>query len=192
VSEFRFDGEYEGNRAIKGRIQALVSRKDYEEFEDLREYPPALAVGSVFYSSKEAFADAVKKKLGGCPVVIKKVPDWARCMLATEDKPGAEFVILVDEAILAGYSEESQNGQFHRVLSYLKLQGKVDKETGNWAPTTDNGRPVYKIETPEAMCAQTLRRFGAFDPASAAVANAIAEAVKGQKMIDWEAKVREE
>ena len=190
ATEYRFDSEEV--KAICDRVQALVSRKDYEEFADLREYPPAMKVGVVFYSSKECFADAVKKKLGGCPVTIRKVPDWARCMLRTDEKPGAEFVILVDEAILAGYSEEAQEGQFHRVLSYLKLQGKVDKETGNWAPTTDNGRPVYKIETPDAMSPLTLRRYGAFDPASAAVASAIAEASRGQKLIDWVPKIRAE
>jgi|GEM_PF-5984227 len=184
ATDYRFE-----NPELQKKVQDLVSNKDFEEFEDLREYPPCLKIGTVFYSSDAAFADAVKKKLGGSPVDIKKAPDWARCITATEDKDGVEFVILVDEAILAGYSDEAQEAQFHRVLSYLKLQGKVDKETGTWAPTTENGRPVYKIEKPDPMSAQTIRRYGAMDPASAEVANAVAEAARGQKMIDWEPKI---
>ena len=184
ATDYRWD-----NEALKKRVQDIVSRKEYDEFADLREYPPAMNVGTVFYSSKEAFADAVKKKLGGQPVSIKKASDWVQSLTRTEDKPGVEFVILVDEAILAGYSKEAQVGLFHRVLSFLKLQGKVDKDTGEWSPTTDNGRPIYKIDKPEAQSKDTIRRFGAIDAGSAEFVSAAQDTARGQTRIKWEAEI---
>ena len=186
-TEYRF-----GNVELQEMIQSVVNREEFDEFRDLREYPPVLRVGEVFYSSKEVFADSVKKKLGGSPVKLAKAPDWVRCITAAEDSPGVEFVILVDTAVLAGYSREAQESQFHRVLSYLKLQGKIDNDSGEWVIKTENGRPIYKMEMPEALSPDTIRRYGVHDHASAELANAMAEAALGQKMIDWEPRIADD
>ncbi len=179
TTEYRFD-----NSALKQRVQTLVDNAEFTEFDDLREYPPVMDVGAVFYPSDAAFADAVKKKLGKNPVEIKKCPDWARC-LSGKDGLAVEFVILVDEAVLAGYSENAQDGCFHRVLSFLSIQGKVDPESGSWSVKTENGRPIYKIERPEVQSKDTLRRYGAIDPDTAAMVMAI-EASKGQGMMNFQ------
>ena len=185
MTEFKWS-----NPDLAKRIQALVDNPKFTEFNDLREYPPVVRVGTVDYPSDEAFEEAVKKKLGENPVTIKKAPDWVRSI--TGDKgPGVEFVILADEAILAGYSPKAQDGAFHRVLAFLELQGKVDKDTGSWSPKTDNGRPVWKIERPAAQSSSTIKRFGPIDLDSANVVKASIESGKGQGVLDegWMPKV---
>ncbi len=114
ATEYRFD-----SRDTQKMIQGIVDRKGFTEFEDLREHPPVMSVGTVFYPSDAAFADAVKKKLGGCPVDIKKAQKVLHWKPTPWEKVVKDTVEFYESAIRTVHFDRARRDIIRTMQTYF-------------------------------------------------------------------------
>lgn len=183
MADYRWDDE-----ALSTLVQEIINNPEFEEFEDLRDHTPVIAVGAVLYEDDDVFDRVQRKGVGKTACWIVKCPDTVRSLTSgngvlkghNDEAGGVEFYIKIDPAKFDTFPEHSKKGFIYNLLSQLRLRKEQDEDSGEYVPVMEDGRPVWDMAKHPAIGFQTLRRFGRIDDTSERILNAAAEAQQKQ------------